>query len=80
MRKLGLAYALLVSVSTQALAGTGTITVKDSTGATQTYTVITNGSGFFGPMVGGRLNPAAKATAAQVSGPPGTPWVATMVE
>jgi Flp pilus assembly protein TadG len=35
---------------------------------------------FFGPLVGGRLNPAAKATAAQVPGPPGTPYVVAMVE
>jgi hypothetical protein len=35
---------------------------------------------FFGPMVGGRLNPAAKATAAQVAGPPGTPYVVALVD
>lgn len=35
-----------------AMAGTSTITVKDSTGATQTYDVITDGSGHFVSMTG----------------------------
>jgi len=45
-----------------------------------TVIITETSASFFGPMVGGPLNPAAKATAAQVSGPPGTPWVVAMVE
>jgi Flp pilus assembly protein TadG len=48
-----------------------------------TVIVTETSASFFGPMVGGRLNPAARATAVQVPGPPGPPpkpWVVAMVE
>lgn len=35
---------------------------------------------FFGSLVGSRLNPAARATAAEVPGPVGAPYVVAMVE
>jgi Putative Flp pilus-assembly TadE/G-like len=55
--------------------------VNGAVGAYWVTVIVTETSAsFFGPMVGGRLNPAARATAAQVSGPPGTPYVVAMVE
>ncbi len=39
--------ALVICVPLIALAGSGTITVKDASGATQTYVVTTDGSGFY---------------------------------
>lgn len=45
MRRIGLSGLALALMMTSALAGSGTITVKDSTGATQTFDVTTDGSG-----------------------------------
>jgi hypothetical protein len=45
-----------------------------------TVIVTETSASFFGPMVGGRLNPAAKATALQVPGPPGVAFMVAMVE
>lgn len=47
MRKLGLGVALCALMAGQALAGTGTITVKDASGVTQTFDVVTDGGGAF---------------------------------
>jgi hypothetical protein len=70
MKKLiaGLALSLL---ATAAFAGAGTITVLDSTGATKTYDVITDGSGNFLSKMG-ICDGAAGATCASV-GTAGSP-------
>ncbi len=39
--------ALAIISATAVIAGTGTITVKDASGSTQTYDVVTDGSGFY---------------------------------
>jgi Flp pilus assembly protein TadG len=56
-------------------------TVNGAVGVYWATVVITETShSFFGPLVGSPLNPAARATALQVPGPPGTPFVVAMVE
>lgn len=47
MRRIAALAAILILLADAAWAGTGTITVKDSTGATQTFDVVTDGSGNF---------------------------------
>lgn len=52
LRSLLIAFAFALLFSQAAFAGTGTIVVKDGNGTSQTYDVITDGSGRFGAMVG----------------------------
>ena len=56
-------------------------TVNGAVGVYWVTVIVTETSAsFFGSLVGSRLNPAARATALQVPGPIGHPYVVTMVE
>src|SRR5580700_5592406 len=52
MNRLAVIFLSTLILVNQAVAGSGTITVLDSTGATKTYDVITDGSGNFVSKMG----------------------------